>query len=101
MGHKHVPQRTCIGCRQVRPKRELLRVVRTPDAGVVVDESGKRPGRGAYLCRKRRCWEAILSKGRLEHALGTSLDAEEWAALEEFAHSIPDEETQNVQIKGD
>jgi predicted RNA-binding protein YlxR (DUF448 family) len=89
MRRKHVPQRTCVGCRQVWPKRELLRIARSPDSRVTVDESGKRAGRGAYLCRKRSCWEAGLLKGRLEHALGVRLSAEERAALEEFARTLP------------
>jgi predicted RNA-binding protein YlxR (DUF448 family) len=89
MRRKHVPQRTCVGCRQVRPKRELLRIVRSPDSRVVVDESGKRAGRGAYLCRKRSCWDVGLTRGRLEHALGVHLSAGDRAALEEFARTIP------------
>jgi predicted RNA-binding protein YlxR (DUF448 family) len=76
----------------VRPKRELLRIVRSPDFRVAVDESGKRPGRGVYLCRKRSCWDAGLAGGRLEHALGASFSAEERATLEEFARTIPAEE---------
>jgi hypothetical protein len=66
---KHVPQRTCIVCRQVQSKRELVRVVRTPDKELVVDESGKRNGRGAYLCRQVACWEAALKGNQLSKAL--------------------------------
>src|SRR5215469_671186 len=70
---RHVPQRTCVACRQVRPKRELIRVVRTPDGHVELDPTGKRSGRGAYLCARRSCWELALKKGRLEHELETTL----------------------------
>ncbi|MFS8640208.1 MAG: YlxR family protein, partial [Symbiobacteriaceae bacterium] len=52
---KHVPQRTCIGCRAVRPKRELLRIVRTPEGEILFDPSGRRAGRGAYLCPSASC----------------------------------------------
>ncbi|MEA3346422.1 MAG: YlxR family protein [Chloroflexota bacterium] len=79
-----MPQRTCVGCRQVRPKREMIRVVRTPDEGVQVDPTGKKPGRGAYICPRRECWEAALAKGRLEHALRTHLTPQEREALRAF-----------------
>jgi predicted RNA-binding protein YlxR (DUF448 family) len=72
---KHVPQRTCIACRTVRPKRDLVRVVRTPDGTVMVDETGKHSGRGAYLCRRRGCWEMAMKGKRLEQALQVTLTA--------------------------
>jgi len=81
----HVPQRTCVGCRQVRPKREMVRVVRTPDAGVQVDPTGKRAGRGAYLCPQRECWEAALARERLGQALRTRLTPQEREALTAFS----------------
>lgn len=81
----HVPQRTCVGCRQVRPKRDMIRVVRTPDAGVQVDPTGKRAGRGAYVCPQAACWEAALTAGSLERALKTRLTALEEAALRAFS----------------
>jgi predicted RNA-binding protein YlxR (DUF448 family) len=80
----HVPQRTCVGCRQVRPKREMIRVVHTPDAGVQVDPTGKRAGRGAYLCPRRECWETALARGRLEQALRTRLTPQEREELTAF-----------------
>ncbi len=92
MSRKHVPQRTCVGCREIRPKREMVRIVRTPDGGVEIDETGKKSGRGAYLCRRQECWEIALQKDRLEHALKTSLTEEERAALREFAHELPETE---------
>ena len=68
---KHVPQRTCIGCRETLSKRELMRIVRTPE-GVRYDPTGKANGRGAYLHDKRSCWERAL-KGSLAKALKTDL----------------------------
>ena len=85
----HVPQRTCVGCRQVRPKKQMIRVVRTPDVGVQVDPTGKRAGRGAYLCPQRTCWEAALEKGRLDHALKTHLTPEERETLMAFSATYP------------
>jgi predicted RNA-binding protein YlxR (DUF448 family) len=70
---RHVPQRTCVACRTAKPKRELIRLVRIPERGVEVDASGKKAGRGAYLCRSEECWEVGLKGGRLEHALRFAL----------------------------
>lgn len=64
---KHIPQRTCVGCRQVLSKRELMRIIRTPD-GIQYDPTGKAAGRGAYLHNKRSCWENAL-KGNLAKTL--------------------------------
>jgi len=71
---RHVPQRTCVACRQVKAKQELVRLVCVADGTVEVDISGKKPGRGAYLCRSEECWEEGCRGGRLEYALRTSLD---------------------------
>ncbi len=81
MRRRHVPQRTCVACRQVQPARELVRIVRLPSGGVEVDETGKKPGRGAYLCPDAACWELALTKLSLEHALKTETTAEEKEAL--------------------
>lgn len=72
-GHKHIPQRTCIACRQVQPKRELVRLVRTADGEVEMDPTGKMRGRGAYLCRREGCWQQLLQGNRLEYALRSKL----------------------------
>ncbi len=67
---KHVPIRTCIACRTQRPKRELIRIVRTPEGEVHVDPTGKAKGRGAYLCPDVTCWERVLKRNTiLSHAL--------------------------------
>lgn len=88
---KHIPQRTCVGCREVLSKRQLLRVVRTAD-GVRIDPTGKLAGRGAYLHDKRSCWARGL-KGALTHALKTEIGAEDRARLEEFMNTLPEAET--------
>jgi len=62
-----------VACRQVRPKRDLIRLVRVPDGSVEVDTSGKKAGRGAYLCQTPECWEIGLKGGRLEYTLRTTL----------------------------
>jgi predicted RNA-binding protein YlxR (DUF448 family) len=88
---RRVPERTCIVCRQVRPKRELIRVVRTPDGHVELDATGKKSGRGAYLCARRSCWEPALHKGRLEREFELTLLPEDRAALEVYLESLPPE----------
>jgi predicted RNA-binding protein YlxR (DUF448 family) len=72
---RHVPQRLCVACRQMRPKRELVRVVRTPAREVRVDPTGKASGRGAYVCPSSECAEVAVREGRLEHALEMSIPA--------------------------
>ena len=70
---KHILQRTCVACRRVRPKPELIRLVRISGGSVEVDTTGKKAGRGAYLCSAPGCWQIGLKGNRLEHALRTSL----------------------------
>ena len=79
------PQRTCIICRQTSDKRTLVRIVRTAAAGVQVDERGKVPGRGAYLCQQISCWQTALGGQALQHALKTSLNDVEKQQLREYA----------------
>ena len=88
---KHIPQRTCIGCREVLSKRQLLRIVRTAE-GVRVDPTGKLAGRGAYLHDKRSCWARGL-KGALAHALKAEINSEDRIRLEEFMNTLPEAET--------
>ncbi len=70
---KHIPQRTCVVCRTTAEKRALTRLVRTPDDGVHVDPTGKRSGRGAYLCDNPDCWDRALTSDVLAKALRTTL----------------------------
>jgi len=86
---KHVPQRTCVGCRQVLPKRALVRLVRTPD-GIQVDPTGKQAGRGAYLHNLRSCWERGLN-GALAAALKTEITPQDRTRLLAFMAGLPDE----------
>jgi len=85
---KHVPQRSCIACRQKRPKWELIRIVRTPQGVIEVDMRGKNAGRGAYLCALRDCWETGVTKKRLDHALKAELTPEQRAKLTEYSGTL-------------
>jgi predicted RNA-binding protein YlxR (DUF448 family) len=80
-GPRRAPQRTCVGCGSVTAKRELIRLVRTPTGTAEPDPTGKRPGRGAYLCHTPKCWEQAIKKGRLENVLRTKLSADDREAL--------------------
>lgn len=84
---KHVPQRTCIACRTTGGKRTLIRIVRT-ESGVVVDPSGKKSGRGAYLCASRSCWEAALQGKQIERALRVQLSSAQRTELEELMQTL-------------
>jgi predicted RNA-binding protein YlxR (DUF448 family) len=75
-GTKHAPQRTCVACRQVKNKREMVRLVRLPEGGVIVDRTGKRNGRGAYICPTRNCWDKALAEKQLERTLKTTISEE-------------------------
>jgi predicted RNA-binding protein YlxR (DUF448 family) len=86
---RHVPMRTCVACKQSKPKRELLRVVRTPDGHVLLDATGKRSGRGAYLCARLSCWQDALKKKRLEQEFELPLSDEDRAGLEAFIATLP------------
>jgi predicted RNA-binding protein YlxR (DUF448 family) len=86
---KHLPQRTCVGCRAVRAKKGMIRIVRLPE-GVQVDLTGKMAGRGAYLHNTRPCWEKGL-KGQLAHALKTTLTASDINSMQEFIKSLPED----------
>ena len=88
---RHVPQRTCVACRRTTAKRELVRLWRTPEGGVEVDPTGKRSGRGAYLCPTPDCWRLAVQKGRLERALKTSVSARDKEALLQYAQSLEPE----------
>ncbi len=88
---KHIPQRTCVGCHQTLAKRQLVRLVRTPE-GVRVDLTGRLPGRGAYLHDRRACWERALKKGTLARALRVELSEDDIARLKAFMAVLPDDD---------
>lgn len=84
---KRVPQRTCVGCREVLEKRSLIRIVRRPGE-VCVDPTGKLAGRGAYLHDQLSCWERAL-QGALAHALKTELSEKDRENLLAYMTTLP------------
>ncbi len=79
---KKIPMRQCLGCNAHKEKRELVRVVRLPDGGVVLDTKGKTSGRGAYICPKPSCLKKAMKTKRIEHILECEIPEELYAAME-------------------
>ncbi|MBQ3235629.1 MAG: YlxR family protein [Clostridia bacterium] len=85
MAEKKVPMRTCIACRAEKPKKELIRIVKSKDGEFSVDKTGKLNGRGAYLCDDPNCAQKIIKKKMLKSAFGVEVPDEVYAKLtEEF-----------------
>ena len=79
---RKIPMRQCMGCRERKPKRELIRVVRSPEGAVSLDFQGKAPGRGAYLCPDPACLARARKSKALERAFSMALPGEVYEALE-------------------
>ncbi len=94
---RRVPQRTCIACRTNSGKRDLIRLVRTPEGSVEVDTTSKANGRGAYVCAQQSCWGEALTKDRLSRALRTTISADVRERLQRFAHQL---DPVTVEMKG-
>lgn len=80
---KKIPMRQCTGCRTMKDKRELIRVVKSPDGVISLDFRGKKPGRGAYLCKNAECLARAKKSKALERALETEMPAEVYTQLSE------------------
>ncbi|MCZ2108257.1 MAG: YlxR family protein [Dehalococcoidia bacterium] len=93
---RHVPQRTCIACRQEAGKRALIRIVRTPDQRIIIDETGRANGRGAYLHPVRTCWVKALKGGTIKNALKITPAPEDVERLRAFGETLPAEESEPV-----
>lgn len=80
---KKIPQRTCLGCQAKKDKRELVRIVRSPEGKISVDLTGKKQGRGAYICPDQECLEKVIKSKRLERSLETTISQEVYEILKE------------------
>jgi hypothetical protein len=80
---KKIPMRMCNGCMEMKPKKELIRVVKSPEGEVSVDLTGKKSGRGAYVCRNIECLEKAVKAKRLNRNLETNIDEAIYARLKE------------------
>ena len=79
---KKIPMRQCMGCNEHKPKSELLRVVRSPEGEIFLDFSGKKNGRGAYLCHDVKCLRRVRKSKRIEHTLECAIPDAVWDAME-------------------
>lgn len=89
MKPKKIPMRMCVGCREMKPKRELVRVVRAPDGTVSLDPVGKKPGRGAYVCKSEACLNRAIKQKQLERQLEVQLTEEVAAQLRQAVRDLP------------
>ena len=80
---KKQPERQCMGCNEKKPKKELIRIVRTPEGTIELDRTGKKSGRGAYLCPKSECLVKLKKSGRLARVLECEIPCEVYTALGE------------------
>lgn len=89
---KKIPLRQCLGCREMKAKKELIRVVRSPEGAVSLDFKGKKPGRGAYLCPNPACLAKVKKSRALERAFSAQLPAEVYEGLEQEMKEVPKDE---------
>ena len=85
---KKIPLRKCVGCQEMKGKKEMLRILRTEDGQVCLDTSGKKNGRGAYLCYSDACFERAVKSKALERALKTAITADTYADLKKEIDAI-------------
>ena len=81
MKPRKIPMRMCVGCREMKEKKELIRVVRSPEGDVSLDPTGKKSGRGAYVCRDPNCLKRAIKQRQLERQLDAALSPETAEAL--------------------
>ena len=79
---KKIPMRQCLGCNEHKPKTELIRILRTPEGEITLDTTGKKSGRGAYICKNPACLKKLRKNRRAESNLGVSIPEEVWDQLE-------------------
>lgn len=72
---KKIPQRMCVGCQQMHDKRELIRIVRTPEGEFIIDSTGKKSGRGAYVCHNEACFLKAIKEKRFEKSFKSNIDS--------------------------
>ena len=83
MKTRKIPMRMCVGCREMKEKRSLMRVVKSPEGAISFDRVGKAPGRGAYICRSKECLEKAVRQRQLERALEHKIEEAVYARLME------------------
>ncbi len=92
---KKIPLRQCLGCREMKPKRELIRVVRSPEGAIALDPGGRANGRGAYLCPNPACLKRAVRSRALSRAFATEIPQEIYDALTLEMEAIPNHGTES------
>lgn len=85
---RKVPMRKCTGCQEMKSKKEMLRILRTPEGEIVLDVTGRKNGRGAYLCPRRDCFEKAMKNKGLERSLKVRIPTETYESLKKEIESI-------------
>lgn len=88
---RKVPMRKCIGCMESKPKKELLRVVHNKEGDISIDTTGKKPGRGAYICAKKECFQKARKSRALERAFSCAIEPAVYDTLEQLLQEVLDE----------
>ncbi|REE94460.1 hypothetical protein A8990_101254 [Paenibacillus taihuensis] len=101
MRPRKIPLRKCVACQEMKPKKELIRVVRTPDEAVLIDLTGKKAGRGAYMCGKVSCFKLAKKSKALDRALKQSVGTEIYDQLEQDFIAVEDEFNANKDAMDD
>ena len=91
MQQKKIPMRKCIGCNEMKPKKELIRIVRSPEGEFDLDVTGKKSGRGAYICKNPECFRKAVKSHGLERSLKTTIPKEVYEHLEKEMEGLAEE----------
>lgn len=94
MKTRKIPTRLCVGCQEMYPKKQMIRVLRSPEGEISLDPSGKKSGRGAYLCRNKDCFHAAIKAKRLQKALKCDISPQLVTALAAELDLLEEEETE-------
>jgi uncharacterized protein len=98
---RKIPQRKCVACQEMMPKKELIRIVRSPEGDILIDLTGKKPGRGAYLCGKVSCFKLAKKSKAFERALKAPVSPDIYDRLELDFIKVEDEFQVKKQLQGD
>ncbi len=88
MANKKIPMRKCVGCQEMKEKKSLIRVVKTAEGDIILDDTGKKNGRGAYICKSLECFKKAKQTKALERSLGVSVSEQVYEELEKEMNQI-------------
>lgn len=88
MANKKIPMRKCVGCQEMKEKKSLIRVVKTAEGDIILDDTGKKNGRGAYICKSLECFKKAKKTKAFERSLGVSVSEQVYEELEKEMNQI-------------